>query len=218
MGNLHISVYVTVWIMALAFCWVKRPTRKGFVIATAIVIILFLSPAVFLVGLCLVLLVWSMNLDRLAARPNPASVRFTYDFFDDNRFTGFAVETKSERWGIRSDSNSIPEGMRAAAEKAMAVNPFGVEAVIVSTEVVMERGQPVIYDHIVSAEQINRYQEKGMWDEPQPYESHISRIKTDSGMAMVPGDGMVRLPAPRGLEAQFMSQFNGPKTKRVKRK
>lgn len=145
----------------------------------------------------LLLFMWAGRGGNSAA--DTQGLSYFHYFFGDNRFSGFVQQERSSYRHLSPSSREVPMSLRQAAREATSVDPYATHpgAVIVKTEVAMERGRPVIYDHIVTGQQAVDRSTKGTWDTPQDY------------------DGF---PAPTGLAAQFMSQFNGPKTTKVRRK
>lgn len=187
---------------------------KGVIAAT---LLLYFTPVFFILLFIYLAVRWVQDQNKMV--PSGGSVSFNHEFFGDNRFSGWDLAHGNSHQPISSQMAYIPQGMRDAAREAVRIDPYNYYSngsIVVETNVFMENGRPVIYDDIVTPDQVVRRAETGMWNEPQDYKRHISHIQ--GGRGMVEGDGMVRLPAPAGLSAQFLSAFNGPKITRVKRK
>lgn len=215
-GVLDWGTYLSLMLLAVAsfvslrgFSWWN--VTKG----VALVSVLQFTPVIFCGGLALLLVVWSVGAQNKNDMPNPACIKYTYDFFGDNDFTGYCLNEYSSYLPLGSNSAKIPDAMRKAVQRARSIDPYQARGVVVSVEVVNEGGKPVIYDHIVTNEQINRRNEQGMWDTPQDYNKNKAHI---NGQVEADEEGNVHLPAPTGLAAMFMSQINGPKTKRIRRR
>lgn len=94
----------------------------------------------------------------------------------------------SDGYGARQDRR-IPSDFSSAMDEAARINPYLPNGdVVIYSNVLNENGKPAIYDDIVSREQIERFEQEGHWDE------------TNGSM-----------------QEAFLSYFNGPTTRRVKR-
>jgi hypothetical protein len=203
-GQLHWSMYAGSFLMIF---WIllylpKGNPAKAFITSSACVITLYISPIVVLVlgGLSVVGYVFFKEIGEENKQRFAGTHRFTYDFFNnDDRFNGFAVTSKGGASYEHLNENDVSEEMYNAAQCAVSIDPrrWHDGSIVMITEVVEEKGKPVIYDYIVTCEQLeNRYEGPGYWDKPEDYKG---------------------LPAPEGILAVFMSEFNGPKLTKVRR-
>lgn len=215
MGSFHPSAYLAVFIIGcVVFCSVNWSLR-GAIYSFLMVVIAYISPCLFTLGFLLVSagMVYRAQLEN--ERIPPGKVYFTHDFFGDNHFSGWHLQNISSYTHLNKDSKWVSDILYQTALRAVAVDPYLSNGdVIVETKVEMREGIPVIIDGIVTYEQIERMREKGYWDDPQPYKGHVSRIDKHGSKLETDKIGVVNLPAPSGIEHQFMSQFNGPKIHR----
>jgi hypothetical protein len=203
-GQLHWSMYAGSFLMIfwiLLYLPNESPT-KALAVSSACVITLYFSPIVVLAlgGLSVVGYVFFKEVGEENKQRFAGTHRFTYDFFNnDERFNGFTVTSKGGASYQHLSPDDVSEEFYNAAQCAYSIDPYNWcdGSIVVMTEVAEEKGKPVIYDHIVTYKQLeDRYDGPGYWDKPEDYKG---------------------LPAPEGLLAAFMSQFNGPKLKRVRR-
>jgi hypothetical protein len=204
-GQLHPSIYASLF--GLSFMVListgQNSLKKSLIVPVILTGALFFSPILFLVvaGVGGVAYMFIKEIGEDNKKRWEGTASFTHWFFnvDDNRFSGFRLTSKGGASSEHISQNDVSEEMYNAAQKAVSIDPHNWcdASIIVMTEVVEERGKPVIYDHIVTRKQLeDRYDGPGYWDKPEDYKG---------------------LPAPEGLLAVFMSDFNGPKLKRVRR-
>lgn len=198
----------------------KKFTRRGVLGALLIAALAYVSPCLFSIGFMLLLaaLVHGYGIRNYRL---PGRVIYTHEFFGDNRFTGWKIHRGNETTYTTSTTRGIPQEMRDAARRAVNTDPYLPNGdVIVETRVEMENGAAIIMDGVVTHEQIQRMERYGFWDNSDGYTGNIIGVNIHSGDIEYATDekGRIELPAPTGLEHQFMSQFNGPKIIWRKRK
>lgn len=226
-GAAHWSVYGMIFasIVLISISTARRVSRWLLVQAGLITALAYFMPIVLCGGTMVILAIWFglREIEFENAERARGAILFSYDFFGDNRFTGWSLKRGASHLEIPGNSEYVPEYIRVAAEKAMCIDPFRPDGrVIVRTEVTMGQLGPVITDYVTTPDQFVRRKLTGMWEKPEDYQRHQNWIKTLSDPSDANGTiderGLVSLPAPKGAAAEFMSQFNGPKLTPVVRK
>lgn len=213
-GGFHISVYVTIFFCAWLAFSVINFTRISFLKAVGLTLILYISPVIFSITIFLgfVIWLWMVQVKNENERVE-GTFEYRYDFFHGDGAFYFVSPGGSSSFPVRDGDTRIPNVMRDAVRRALSVNPYQASGdVVVRTTVNMRNNKPVITDHYVSREQIKSYEQHGAWDVGKEYVAHVSNINVVTGDLEWATDdkGRVKLPAPAGLDNQFMSQFNGP--------
>lgn len=156
---------------------------------------------------------WSLIVEFSAPKISPLQAEYRhhwYGHFAEPMFTGWRDGTSSTE-----PLRLPPEAIRAQA-RAVRVDPntYYDDAIIFSTRVFYDHAVKkwVIEDSVVTNEKFECFEKNGYWSEPKPYKPN--GYVADDGWH----EGGEEFPAPVGLAAQFMSQFNGPRTQKRRRK
>jgi hypothetical protein len=221
---LHWSIYLAVFALTFMISFFKDYRfRKSIVLALIPSVALLMSPTLFLVGALVAvggLALWTD--EKSKSYKLDGTLSYTYEFFGDNRFTGYSLTSKggASSMPISGNETYVPDSFNEAAQRAVSIDPYNWcnGSIVVSTEVEMRGKTPVIYDRIVTYEQLERFSQKRMWDEPKGYSKHNRGIIFHGESPETDKRGYVNLCPPEGLLAEFISQFNGPDLKRIRRK
>lgn len=185
----------------------RRSAGVSLVLATGITAIVYFVPCVAVVG---VVMVFGYAVSMQSSNESierGGRVTFEHGFFRDKQsaamHNGFDYTEGASSWGIASNDKRVTDAMRQAARQAVRIDPYRThDGVVVRTTVEMERGKPVIYDHIVTREQIERHAAGGLWNLPKGAVKYNGK----------------ELPQMDSLSAAFVDQFNGPDLTKVRRR
>lgn len=164
---------------------------------------------------------WQLIAEEENRRHTDGRIWYSREHFNQDAFDGLRITEGASTMGISPNDIRVPKEMRDAIQAVNRTDPYGQDRrhVVVESTIELERGKPVIWDWVVTKTQIERMKHQGSWDPPQGYDTPAWRIDSH-GTDLAPytdDNGIAHFPAPSGLAHAFMSQFNGPKLRKVKR-
>lgn len=194
------QAYVIIWTCLTMGFWARRGGWSAVLKATGITVLLYFSPCLTFLAFC----VWFyMGYESMNRPRQQGVVSFNYEYWGDAQDKALHNGYFLTSGASYMSATEVPPELERVARRAVLGSPYMPNGnVAIRTTVEMVGGKPAIFDHVVTARQIESYHSRGIWDDPEP--------------ARHPQTGEL-LPAPTGLAAQFMSQFNGPTTKKVRR-
>lgn len=199
----YFIIFGCLWLSFMA----RRSAVVSLALATGITAVVYFVPCVAMVGVVMIFGYAVSQMQSLEVDTGRGRVTFEHGFFRDAQsaamHNGFDYTEGASSWGIAPNDRRIPDAMRQAARRAVRIDPYRThDGVVVRTTVEMERGKAVIYDHIVTREQIERHAAGGLWNLPSGAVKHNGK----------------ELPTMDSLSAAFVDKFNGPDTTKVRRK
>ena len=198
-----IFVSVTLTLAARRRFWVAA------LIGAAFTAVIYASPCTAFIAFSMwFYAIWQKQMEYQQQPMNGGwEFRHNFHFADPQSIAlhnGFSYTSGASTWdNPPAGTPPVSEEMKAAARRAVRIDPYRYrgDGIIVETRVTNERGRPVIYDYIVTNEQLERYHATGIWN------THKS----------ITYNGEV-LSAPTGLAAAFMDHINGPTLTKVRRR